>query len=279
MAGQTTYQKIVAEVERYLTDTKSFAQPDSKSNKQIISHLRNQINKGNIDIDATDGTMLSYLSNAANNDPDSVIVSGGPRAGYWIGTAKAEFPSPKAADVQKVPQGNNKSITISEKDLYPLVELWLAQKGYKAKDASSLKSGGNWGNPDIIGAERVELFGSVDVEIASCEVKLSDSNWGQFIFEAISHKRFANRSWYCYRVDGLSAPIPKNIEYYAERYRIGIVQICLTDKEIVDLKQKNDLLEYIDRVVERIPALYDQVPLREKRDLINRTGITLSLSF
>jgi hypothetical protein len=38
-------------------------------------------------------------------------------------------------------------------------------------------------------------------------------------------------------------------------------------------------LDYIERVIERVPALYDSVPLKEKRDIIDRTGINLTLTF
>jgi hypothetical protein len=160
------------------------------------------------------------------------------------------------------------------------MELWLGKKSYTAKALPNLKSGGIWGNPDIIGADRVELHGAVEIDLASCEVKLNEDNWEQVIFEAISHKRFANRSWFCYRVAKDETPMPKNMEYYAERYRVGIVQTILTDDELVALnKQTKTPLDYIERVVERVPALYDTVPLREKRDLIDRTGITVTLTF
>jgi hypothetical protein len=162
------------------------------------------------------------------------------------------------------------------------MELWLQKKGgYIAKDVANLKAGGRWGNPDIIGVNLVQLMGAFEVDVVSCEVKIADSNWEQMIFEAISHKRFSNRSWFCYRVDAKNAPLPKGIEYYAERYRVGVVQICLTDAELIELKNKSKQpVDYIDdRVIERIQALYDPVPLREKRDVIQRTGITIALTF
>jgi hypothetical protein len=74
--------------------------------------------------------------------------------------------------------------------------------------------------------------------------------------------------------------LPKGIEYYAERYRVGVVQIELTDQELEGLKSgKIAPLDMIEHVVERVPALYDYVPLREQRDLINRTGVVTTLSF
>ncbi len=204
---------------------------------------------------------------------------GGPHGGYWYVATQPPLTDAAPQAAQNISTGSGNSVPIREKDLYPLMELWLEQKGYRSKDMSTLKAGGLWGNPDIIGAEHVELFGAVQLDLASCEVKLNDDNWETLIFEAISHKRFANRSWFCYRVSTQGQPMPKRMEYYAERYRVGVVQITLTDEELLDLKSQGKALNYIEKVTERVPALYDFVPLREQRDLIERTGISLTLTF
>lgn len=281
MAGATlgaAYQALIGAVENYLKDAGIKAQEVSKSNKQIVDEIRKQIDAGRLNVDLADGTILNYLSFAANNDPDSAIVSAGPRKGYWY--EEPAQPSERPIDEEQVAAGSGPEITVAEKDLYPLVELWLQQKGFHSKDLSSLKSGGPWGNPDIMGFERVEAFGAVQLELASCEIKVKEANWERDIFEAISHKRFSNRSWFCYRVESEEAPLPKQMHYYAERYRVGVVQIVLDDEELISLKQKRSTpLEFIERVVERVPALYDHVPLREQRDLIERSGIRISLSF
>lgn len=274
-----TYRAFVDGIESYLSDSKSVGPASSKSNKQIIDEIKSRISKGLMKVDLTDGSMVSYLSYAANDDTESRIVSGGPRKGYWLDISeKPEFDH-KPIDEQFVEQGKTKE-KISERDLYPLTELWLQSKGYTSKDMSNLKAGGKWGNPDIIGVDRVELFGAVELEISSCEVKLSDSMWEQMIFEAISHKRFSNRSWFCYRVSSDGVPLPKGMEGYAERYRVGISQIILSDSEVISLKnKKSEPLDFLDRVAERVPAPYDPVSLREKRDLIERTGVTITMSF
>jgi hypothetical protein len=278
--SSTTYDAVIRAAEDFLKQTESTAPSSSKSNKQIINAIRERIGSGSLSMDVTDGTMLSYLSQAANNDSEGNIVSGGPRGGYWYDPKSRASFEEKTLDKTEISPEKGKPVTVVEKDLYPLMELWLEKKGYKSKDMSNLKSGGRWGNPDIIGAERVELFGAVSVDLASCEIKLSESNWEQVIFEAISHKRFANRSWFCYRVANEGEPLPKGMEYYAERYRVGVVQIVLSDKELIDLKKKEKTpLDCIDQVFERVPALYDNVPLREQRDLVNRTGITLTITF
>lgn len=279
MASQTYYDFIAA-VRAYLTATGSTDAKSGKSNKQVVQAIQEKIAKGELAISLGDGSMLSYLSNAANQDLTSGIVSGGVGVGYYLDEMPAEAVAAKPVDIAKVSSGKGKGTVLREKDLYPLLELWLNQKGYAAKDTSNLKSGGRWGNPDIIGVERVDLFGAVEIDVASCEIKLAEEGWEQVIFEAISHKRFSNRSWFCYRVDAEGFPMPKGIEYYAERYRVGLVQIILTDQEILDLKKNEKApLDFIERVVERVPALYDRVPLAEQKDVIERAGISLTMSF
>jgi hypothetical protein len=68
-------------------------------------------------------------------------------------------------------------------------------------------------------------------------------------------------------VSSEGALLPKGMEYYAERYRVGVVQIRMSDSEIKVLKDSpTKTLDYIDKVFELIPAAYDPVPLKEKRD-------------
>jgi len=171
------YAAIIKAAEDYLQSSGSVGSSSSKSNKEIISAIKEKIKIGYLNVDVTDGTMLNYLSNAANYDASSGIYSGGPRGGYWYVPPEQEPPTaPKPIDEEKISSEKGKPVTVVEKDLYPLMELWREQKGYTAKDTSTLKSGGKGGNPDIIGADRVEIFGAVEVELASCEVKLGESN-------------------------------------------------------------------------------------------------------
>lgn len=279
MASQT-YVDFINAVKEYLAITGSTDPKSGKSNKQVVQALQAKIFDGSLAISLGEGSMLSYLSRAANQDLTSGIISGGVGIGYYLDSATSEAAEVKPVDEQKVSTGKGKGTLIREKDLYGLMELWLNQKGYSAKDTSNLKSGGRWGNPDIIGVSRVDLFGAVEIDVASCEIKLAEEGWEQVIFEAISHKRFSNRSWFCYRVSTEDLPLAKGMEYYSERYRVGLVQIILSDEEIIELQKSTKApLDFIERVVERVPALYDHVPLSEQKDVIERAGIQLTISF
>lgn len=222
--------------------------------------------------------IFSYLSRAANEDETSRIISGGPHGGYSLekppeepGVVRSAIPDPDVSSVGLVFQPR-------ERCLYPLVKAWLGASEYKSEDVSALKSGGQWGNPDILGVSRIEILGVSEIELVSVEVKVSESNWERFIFEAVSHKRFSNRSWFCYRTSTPHPPLPKHMSYYAERYKVGIIQIYLTDCEIKKISDNpEESTAYLDRVQERVRALYEHVPLQEKRAFLQRAGMELTM--
>lgn len=274
----TLREAVIDAAENFLREKESVSPQTAKSSTEILNAIRAKPEgKAN---GATDGTVISYLSYAASN-VDMAIVSGGPGKGYWLDTASSGFEN-KEQDEAQISNDKGKKIKVLEKDLYPLVREWLQSKGYASKDLSTLKSGGKWSNPDLMGFERVEVLGSVEIEVVSCEVKLSIDEWERYIFEAISHKRFSNRSWFCYRVSEQNLPPPKSMEYYSEKYRVGIVQIVLSDKDIIELKDISDpdnISKYLDRIIERVPAVYDSVSLKEKRSVIERSGLFETLSF
>ncbi len=280
MTDNSAYRIIVQAAEDYLRSKNKVGQGAAARSKEVVEYIRHKISAGELEVDLTPGTILSYISQAANKDPESAIVSGGSWGGYWIDLTIQKEKSSKPTETARLKSKQGGQVAFSEKLLYPLVELWLSTKGYVSKDVSNLKSGGKWGNPDIVGISRVELFGSVEIEVASCEVKLSDQSWEQFIFEAISHKRASNRSWFCYRVADENAAMPKGMEYYAERYRVGIVQIVLADDDMLKIKDKEvETIDLLERVRERVPATYDFVPLQEKRDLMDRANIKIIVAF
>lgn len=279
--ANVTYQQVIKLAERELKSAGSTSQEKKMSSRDLVDAVQRAVEAEKLDLNLARGSYFNYISYAANKDENSAIASGGAWGGYWYDASENIEASVKPIEEAKIesPQGNQ--ISFSERDLYPLLHLWFVTKEFVAKDVSTLKSGGKWGNPDIVGVRRVDLFGSIEIEVASCEIKLSEANWEQFIFEAISHKRFSNRSWFAYRISQAGKPLPKGIEYYAERYKVGIIQILLKDEELADLKSKKiEVLEdLLDRVNERVPALYEHVPLQEKADLFERAKIVPSFSF
>lgn len=276
--ASTTYAAIIEEVTSFLTIRGSSGPESSTFSKEVVDHVRKKITAGDLLIDVADATILQYVSHAARNDESSRIVSGGPHGGYWIEPVAELQDEPPLEEQTETLQGAAGGVPVKalEKDLYPLMALWLEQKGYQSKDISSLKSGGPWGNPDILGVRWTTSLGATEIELASCEVKLNQGGWQQSIFEAVSHKRFTNRSWFCYRVKVQDDPMPKGMEYYAERFKVGVVQMSLTDEEFAGLKEgTRKPIEFVARVSERVPAIHEWVPLREQRELIERAQISL----
>ena len=200
--------------------------------------------------------------------------------GAAIGMTPARLTCDEAGGRDENRNHGGKARPILRRRLISAGKILAAMKGFEAKDVSKLKGGGKWGNPDILGVKRAELFGAVEIELASVEVKLKDDNWEQFIFEAISHKRFCNRSWFGYRIAEADKPLPKGMEYYAERYKVGVLTF-LSDDDLLKLKsQKSDVLaEFVDRVRERLHALHESVPLQEMKSLCERANVNVSISF
>jgi len=258
-----TYLQIVSAAEKILR-TLGPSQDKALPAKDLISRIRTE--NGSLTIG--DLTILSYLSYAANHDSLTKIDTGGPRGGYWFNEA---FQTTAQDQAPVVPEPR-------EAHLYELVRYWFqAKNNLRAKDVSSLRSGGIWSNPDIVGISSIDRLGFFDVEIVSAEVKLSEKEWQRFIFEAVSHKRFANRVYYIFRTKIETVKILEEMYRYAEQYRIGIVTVPLTDEELAKLgsgEDKANLANYVDRIVERVPAVYDFVPPRNQIEFLERIGLT-----
>jgi hypothetical protein len=267
-----SYQQIINSATEYL----SAQDGTGKSSREIAEHLEQLMDAGRIERHSRN-VVYTYLSKAANHDEASRIVSGGPHGGYSLEIAAEAPPEPEPPEDATVTE--EPAFQLREKHLYPLIKTWLEASEYISADVSSLKAGGQWGNPDLLGVMRVEILGAAEIELVSVEAKLSEANWERFIFEAVSHKRFANRSWFCYRTATQYPPLPKNMAYYAERYKVGIIQIYLTDEEIERIANApEESAAYLDRVQERVRALHEPVPLQEKRQFLSRAGIELNMN-
>jgi hypothetical protein len=271
------YEQVRDRVTEILAENKNANGYVSKSGAELIATIRSEINEGTLQLQIVDATIYQYINRAANFDEIAPFVSNGPHRGYvYDETIAATLEEQEVEEGAVAPVEEAGPPPPKERDLYSLLKFWLIGRNYVAEDVSSLKSGGKWGNPDVIGVIRTELLGCVQIEVASCEVKLGTENWKQFIFEAISHKRFANRSWYCFRT-AKEESLPKEMAEYAERFKIGIIQIVLDDAQFADLKNSNDDAKYIDQVDEKIPAIFEHVSLAEQKEVVERAKIGLGL--
>lgn len=168
--------------------------------------------------------------------------------------------------------------------LYPLLEQWLTDQNYKvAKNIFNKRSNETWGNPDIAGIRVEEHLSRFEIEITTIEAKPSKDQWGnnwrKDIFEAVSHKRYANRVYFSIAVrlgDKLSDL--SELKYYCELYRVGLIiieinPILFKDFEAKDIsasgftEQQKELIF----ITEKLPAPFDYVPLKYQREFCENT--------
>jgi len=263
--GNIKYKIVREHIEKFLSENGHTDPEHSASSRKIVDELTKTLGKRS--------SYFAHLNQAANTDPESPVQSAGRTKGYFY-----------QKDKQQKKGGKTKSeFTLLEKHLYPLVEAWLQQgagTGSEYKETQTVanaRGNGPWGNPDIVAKKQTRFAGAVEIELVSCEVKRDIVAWEKFFFEAVSHKRFAHRSWYCVRIDARSS-LPKRelMVQYAERYRVGIATIELSEKECERLvRLKDETLQ--DWAAEKIhvvhSAPFDPVPLSEVRQFCENSDL------
>lgn len=219
--------------------------------------------------------MYHVLKKVAARSDSPVSSRLGRNGGYYLSELDA---SEVEQDLSKLTTSEERK---REKHLYPLVTRWLKRvKGLSGvKDISGLKKGGTWSNPDIVGIDIVEDLGFFDVEITTIEVKPNLGNWRYFFFEAVSHKRFAERAYFVFWSNGtLNEDEKSQLLRYAEKYNVGLAFIDISEEEYGQLLKwekmsENDRTELAEQIVEWLPAPIEPIPLREKIDFLRRLGV------
>lgn len=183
-----------------------------------------------------EGTFGVYVSRAAN-DPDSRINTLGKRKGYYL-TDKDIKSRLGEADEDESEKGKAERKN-RESLLYPAIKAWVMEQGYRAADISASKIGGIWGNPDLCGLRLTKTIASYEVEILTVEVKASHANYERQFFEAVSHRRFAHRTYFAFAhpADQV-AKIPSEMRYYSDLYGVGVLVIEMDTKDFDDLMSK-----------------------------------------
>lgn len=159
-----------------------------------------------------------------------------------------------------------------EKRLYSLLVEWLNSWSYQAQDTSQSKKGGPWGNPDVVGIRTHEgLGGSIHLELASIEAKISEFDWRRVFFEAVSHKRFADRAFFAFafgtdQPTTTKLPDLEMLREYGEKYRVGILVVFMEPAlhKLLRSAQETEIPDIsldMVRVEEVWPAMYDPVPI------------------
>ncbi len=227
-------------------------------------------------------TFNIYISKVANS-PDSNINCEGRKKGYYIDKVyekieeKTEENKKEAEEAKAEITESKEKGYILEKDLYPILEDWLFQvDNERVKDVSSSRKQGKWGNPDLVGIKVDNLFGATEVELTSIEAKVTNDNWQQWIFEAVAHTIFANRSYFAfiYSENHINKVEPE-LKHYAEIYKIGVLIIAVDEEDYLKIKEKKafSFAEDNYRILEYTPAPFNNPHIKFKKKFLKGLGI------
>jgi hypothetical protein len=205
----------------------------------------------------------SFLTKATD-DSESKIRREPGRYGYIIATDTSSTQTDALEPTLIEPK------TQREAKLYNLLVDWLISKDYRSEDTSTKRKGGAWGNPDIVGIKEAEVVGGYShLELVSIEAKVTEKDWRRVFFEAVSHKRFADRAYFAFSFpseEAIVSTLPEYIELreYGEKYRVGILVVFIEPKKYKALSEDSNIenlsisLEDV-RVEEVWPAMSDPV--------------------
>lgn len=238
------------------------------SGREMLEWIRSNYPEN---IQAVERSWSSFLTTMVA-DTESSVTREPNQYGFMLGQPD---PEPQAEVPIQVPSTDPTQVAKRvqrEKRLYSLLVEWLHSWGYQAEDTSQRKKGGPWGNPDVVGIRTHEgLGGSLHLELASIEAKISEYDWRRVFFEAVSHKRFADRAYFSFafgtkQPTTTKLPELEMLREYSEKYRVGILVVFMEPELHQQLMsaQEEEIPEItldMVRVEEVWPAMYDPVPL------------------
>ena len=224
LAGSSTKEKVKKVCEYLLKSDSCFSPTKSMAGKTLHEKAKAQFKDTPFEFN----TFIQYLANISR-EIDSAIKCPGKKQGYYIDQTQASKEpggENSESDQQESTDVVSKKSQQIEKLLYPLLKTWLLASEYAAEDVSKLKKNGSWGNPDLLGL-KVSRFGSHSLEIVTIEAKPSKDGWEKLIFEAVSHRRFANRAYFAFAYPSGQSIVDSKLRYYSELYSVGILIIEL----------------------------------------------------
>lgn len=191
---------------------------------------------GSVIIKNTFITNLGLTPGEGNTD----IYCKGRKKGYYVAT--------------ELYDDLNEEESTDESTLYPLFQNWLTVKGFVSRVVAGNKKNGKWGNPDVFGIKAFDMLGRNVCEFISVECKRSMSQWKYWIFEAVSHTRFCDRSYFAFPcpVDEIPKKSRELIQY-AEYFGVGILLVGM-DRAEYEKYVKGGNLPEDPEIVELYPA-------------------------
>lgn len=129
----------------------------------------------------------------------------------------------------------------------------------------------------MVGLKIEDIYGHPDIEITTIEIKLTEENWERWIFEAVAHTRFANRSYFSflYPENLINKLDSIDIKLYAEHFGIGILVIAIDGQEYIKIKEKKPVSIDQDKlkIIEYHHAPYTQTNIKFRKKFLKSLDI------
>lgn len=240
----------------YILEKAGKTDSNNKMSTDEIIKAYNKLKKENEDIisipDNTIATTISVLSRKA----DSRIQCPGKKQGYFVSPITENNKDNEVGETEQTDKGK-----LLEKDLYPLLKKWMELfLSVKSIDISSRRGSLKWRNPDLLGIKEIDFLGDEKFEILTIEVKPNIQDWTMYIFEAVSHSLFSNRTYFAYLKDTFYEKVPDEMKLYASKFGIGIISIAIDDDVRPTITCSEKLLKALEdnscQINEEVPAPY-----------------------
>ncbi len=268
-------QKVKFSAEDVLRKENAFSPAKTLSGRAVFAKALERYP----DLGVPENTFLVSLSTLVK-DPTSGINCPGRKKGYYFSRAAEKLEKEiEAFEETETPAEQRRKE--EEKLLYPILLNWLLGQRYRAAITATGRSHGWWGNPDITGINSYDAFGNLSLDIITIEVKPSMDGWRQWIFEAVSHRRFANRSYFSFAHPAELIPkLPPQLRYYAELYRIGVLVVAVDNRLFSDLetgRQSQPLPDEDVDIIELYSAPYSPVQPNYQKQFLESLKIKSSI--
>jgi len=267
LKGATKYLRTRQAVEFVLEKANAVSSDSTLNGREIAERVQEFFP----DSDLLESSTRQYLSRCVE-DPNSRVYKEPGKIGYFLTSVEALPDVVSEEDEQEAGERRQRELL-----LYPVLEAWLQEQGYRSKDVSTSRSNGQWGNPDVVGIRVTEWLTQVSVEVASVEAKTSFRDWRKWIFEAVAHRRFANRSYFAFaHPSSLLEKIDPDLRHYSELFRVGVLVVGLAEDRYKQLLS-GALADPLERdeveLVERFGAPRDNVSAEHQRAFCEGIGI------
>jgi len=270
------YEMVVKAAEKGLEALGKTKNKNIKGN-QLLEWILNNKDQFDFNVELIKVSWGAYLTRAIL-DPETKIAREPGKYSLILDNKKSEIVQESLTDEESNPTAKPGNIEQQSPDrqkreeiLYNLLAEWLSLQKYNAEVRADSRKGCKWGNPDIVGIMLVDdPLGRQQIEIGTIEAKISLADWRKEFFEAVSHKRFSNRSYFAFAIGANRPIIDKNtipyyeeLRKYGEKYNVGILVVFLVVINYNKLTKENisGLNLTLDNVVinEIWPAIYEYV--------------------